>query len=393
MSKMKRDYARLCDRLLKAETEAEVTAVLTEFGLMDPRHWKPLGGIPNNRSIVNNQQQDPTGAFVEKIINCIDAILTKECFIRKISPDSPQAPQTMVAAVEKFFRIRDGNLVNLIGEDRTRLVENIQVVATGERSEPSFLVIDKGEGQTPARFEDTFLSLVRTNKARIPFVQGKFNCGGTGVLPFCGAQACQLIVSRRCPDLPSGPKLSGGKDPTHDWWGFTVTRRLPASAGVYDTAAYVYLAPDGEVPRMLAHELLVLPEPGKQAIDDDEEPDEEDQSDAKSRVNPPKAYRVPLKYGTVIKLYSYRWRARSLATREVRYELERFLYQLALPIRVTETRQGYRANYFATTVTGTSVTVSEDRTKGYLEDNFPTGGEIAPDGIGRVCDFSKAFPQ
>lgn len=385
MSKTKRDYARMCDRLLKAETEAEVAAILTECGVMDPRHWKLLGDMPNNRSMVNNQQQDPTGALVEKVINCIDAILTKECFLRKIAPDSPQAPQTMVAAVEKFFRIRDGNLVNLLGDDRTRLAENIQVVATGERADPSFLVIDRGEGQTPARFEDTFLSLRRANKARIPFVQGKFNCGGTGVLPFCGSQAYEFIVSRRCPDLPSGPKLSTGKDATHDWWGFTLVRRLPASAGIYDTAAYVYLAPDGEIPRFQAGELLALPESGKQANNDDEgEAEEVDESDAKSRVNPPKPYRVPLKHGTVIKLYNYRSRARSLATRDVRYELERYLYQLALPIRVTETRQGYRANYFATTVTGTSVTVAEDRSKGYLEDNFPAGGEIAPEGIGRV---------
>ena len=45
MSKTKRDYARTCDRLLKAETEAEVAAILTECGMMDPRHWKLLGDM------------------------------------------------------------------------------------------------------------------------------------------------------------------------------------------------------------------------------------------------------------------------------------------------------------------------------------------------------------
>ena len=39
-----------------------------------------------------------------------------------------------------------------------------------------------GEGQTPERMPDTFLSLTKSNKLRIPFVQGKFNMGGTGRL-------------------------------------------------------------------------------------------------------------------------------------------------------------------------------------------------------------------
>lgn len=386
MSKGKLDYAKVCETLLKAESEQEVTSILSEHGFLETRHWKPLGNIPGNRSIVNNQQQDPTGALVEKVVNCIDAMLTKECLVRKIAPDSAAAPKTMTAAVETFFGIRDGNLANLSGS-RSQLADNIHVIVSGEKSEPSYLIIDRGEGQTPAKFEETFLSLVKTNKAKIPFVQGKFNCGGTGVLPFCGTQAYQLVVSKRCPQLPSGPKLNASKDPTHDWWGFTLLRKLPASAGIYDTAAYVYLAPDGAVPKFQAGELLLLPEGGKEAAadDDDDDPsDTEEASAGKGRINAPKPYKRPLAYGTAIKLYSYKWKARSLATRDVRYELERYLYQLALPIRVTETRTGFHANYYATTVAGTSVTIDEDKAKGYLEDNFPEGGEICPQGIGNI---------
>ena len=46
---------------------------------------------------------------------------------------------------------------------------------------------------------DTFLSLDKSNKLRIPFVQGKFNMGGTGVFEFCGPNGLQLIVTRRNP--------------------------------------------------------------------------------------------------------------------------------------------------------------------------------------------------
>lgn len=379
------DYKKLCDDLLHAESEQEVTKLLEQYDLLDPRHWKPIGDMPNNRSMVNNQAQDPTGALVEKIINGIDAMLTKECFLHKIAPDSSQAPPTMAQAAEKFFRVPDGNLANLTASELTRLAENIQVIATGRRDDPGYLIIDKGEGQTAARFEDTFLSLRKSNKARIPFVQGKFNCGGTGVLPFCGKQAYQLIISRRCPELPSDPSSPGSKDPTHNLWGFTVLRRLPPSAGLYDTTVYVYLAPEGKIPCFDAKEIVALPEVGKETIGEEAEDEEgtvEEMPGIKDRT--PKPYRVGLPYGTVIKLYEYKWRARSLATRDIRFELERYLYHPSLPIRIIETRQGYRAHYFATTVAGTSVTISKDKVKNFLEDNFPAGGELQPEGIGKL---------
>ena len=47
----------------------------------------------------------------------------------------------------------------------------------------------------------------------MPFVQGRFNMGGTGVLPFCGDnRKMQLIVSRVPSDVVKAP---------HEW-GFTV---------------------------------------------------------------------------------------------------------------------------------------------------------------------------
>lgn len=380
------DFKGVCEYLLHAESEDEVTTLLTKYGLLETRHWKPLGNIPNNRSLVNNQQQDPAGAKVEKIINALDAMLTKECFLHSVAPDSPNAPPTMTAAAEKFFRIRDGNLANLTAAELTRLAENIQVVATGSKQEPCYLIIDKGEGQTPARFEDTFLSLVKANKARIPFVQGKFNVGGTGVLPFCGRQAYELIISRRCPELPSDPSVPGSRDSTHGLWGFTLVRKIPPSAGLFDTMVYVYLAPDGRVPSFESQEILALPDISKVAeIGEFEDEDTEGTEEVvPSKDGTPRPYRLGLPFGTVIKLYNYRWKARSLATRDVRFELERWLYRLSLPVRVIETRSGYRAHYFATTVAGTSVTISKDRENGFLEDSFPAGGEILPDGLGTL---------
>jgi hypothetical protein len=96
----------------------------------------------------------------------------------------------------------------------------------------------------------------------------------------------------------------------------------------------------------------------------------------------PRPYRKGLPFGTVIKLYNYRWKARSLATRDARSELERYLYRPCLPIRIIEAREGYQAHYYATTLSGTAVTIAKDQEKGYLEDNFPATGQLHPDGIG-----------
>jgi hypothetical protein len=91
-------------------------------------------------------------------------------------------------------------------------------------------ISDAGEGQTPARMPDTFLSLVdKSNKLRIPFVQGKFNMGGTGVLKFCGESSLELILSRRDPEIVARGKEN---DSTSQRWGFTIVRRERPKAEV-----------------------------------------------------------------------------------------------------------------------------------------------------------------
>jgi hypothetical protein len=78
-----------------------------------------------------------------------------------------------------------------------------------------------GEGQTPRDVPGTFMSLNKSNKLRIPFVQGKFNMGGTGVLRFCGIRNLQLVVTRRDPAIVGAQP----SDPDALLWSFTVVRR------------------------------------------------------------------------------------------------------------------------------------------------------------------------
>jgi hypothetical protein len=346
------DAHDLFERLLHAELEDDVEDILRRAGF-------DLQNEENNFSTVGNQQTEATAALVEKIINGIDAELMAECFRNGIDPEGSSAPRTMTEAVERFFDVRGGLLANLDSKRQTELAKKLHVVAVGEKTAPSYLIIDTGEGQTPDAFPDTFLSLNKSNKMRIPFVQGKFNAGGTGVLQFCGEKNIQLIVSRRQPPAP----VRAG-DTSRDQWGFTVVRRMKPTAG-RKNSMYVYLAPDGKVPRFAADIVKVLPED-------------------RSTVTP-RPYAVGLRYGTCVKLYNFRWKAKSIATTEARYELERFLHSPCLPFRLTETR-AYHANYFSTTVAGVWATIGSDDAPedSKVEAGFPAYADLNLPGVGQL---------
>ncbi len=188
----------LCENLLYAESEREVIDHLAAADYWDDESvWRNFGDNENNWAQIGNQQGHPVAAMVEKLVNSIDAVLMRECQVRGIPLDSPEAPQTIDLALEQFFDIKTGNLANIGATTRSELAQNIGFIATGRRNRPNYTVFDSGEGQTPGDMPDTLLSLSKSNKLRIPFVQGKFNMGGTGVLPFCGTRNFQLVISRR----------------------------------------------------------------------------------------------------------------------------------------------------------------------------------------------------
>lgn len=353
------DAKELFEQLLQAESEVEADTILRRAGyaLDNEPAWRPLGDMENNFSTVGNQQTEATAALVEKIINGLDADLMAECFRAGVDPEGADAPKTMAEAVQRFYGVRDGLLSSVDTKKLRELAAHLHVVAVGEKSTPCYLIVDNGEGQTPDAFPDTFMSLNRSNKLRIPFVQGKFNSGGTGVLQFCGELNMQLIVSKR---HPSAPVRDG--DTSRDLWGFTVVRRMKPSAGRRNSM-YVYLAPDGEVPRFNAASINVLPE-------------------NRERVSP-RPYAAPLLHGTCVKLYNFRWKGKSIATTDARYELERFLHSPCLPFRLTETRD-YRANYYSTTIAGVWATIGSDDAPedSKVEPNFPAFAELNLTGVG-----------
>jgi hypothetical protein len=346
------DSHALCLRFLQAISEEEVVDILQERGYWDDRSaWRPYGNIGNNRGVVGAQQSSAVAALVEKLVNSVDAVLVSECRRLGLDPVGPSAPQSMQEAVAQLFGVHAGKVETLDPTTRTELADHIRLVAYGTKTEPCYLIIDRGEGQSPLTFPETFLSLLRENKAGIPFVQGKYNMGATGVLQFAGKHSFQLILSRRQPHLANAAE--------DQLWGFTLIRRFDPLPDQPFTS-YVYLAPQGAILSFDAESMNVLP--GRY----------------------PEAFVNALEAGTCIKIWNYRLpgRLKSLATLDLRYALERHLQGPALPIRIQERRQGYRAHYYDTTMSGLFALLADNQDK--IEPGFDTGGDLDVPGVGSV---------
>ncbi len=363
------DNGRLCMALMRADKEDEVIGLLQGAGYWDDADaWRYLGDKENNYSSIGNQQSNPVPALIEKLVNGVDARLLNACLEQGIDPAGPTAPISIREAVGRFFEQHgpslpsDAGLISLWTDKKaTQEGQLLTLAATGYGPRtgsglPSFTVADAGEGQTPDNFPNTFLSLHRSNKLRIPFVQGKFNMGGTGALQFCSPKSrLQLIVSRR------NPLLLATNRPRDRAWGFTVVRREAPTEGRRNSV-FTYLAPvevikgrDGQVLSFEADRWPIFPHVDKSTRD---------------------AYRRQAIHGSLIKLYEYRLDGnRSTIIRSGGGLLQRVDFgmpQLALPIRLYECRETYagHAGSFATNVLGVGARLDRDR-RGMVEAPFP----------------------
>ncbi len=353
-----RTLQQLCLSLMRADSEEEVISILTGAGYwQDPSVWRLYGDSESNYSTIGNQQSRPDAALVEKLVNAVDARLMNECLIADIDPEGQQAPETIQQAVARFFdegarpeSPTAGRIREWPEKKRTDVARSITLSATGAKpadGKPCFTISDRGEGQTPGMMPRTLLSLPteKSNKLRIPFVQGKFNMGSTGVLKFCGHRNLQLILTRRNPAIV---KLAEGSS-SDSAGSFTIVRREDPEGG-RRSSIYTYLAPvganaapnAGEVVRFSADEMPIFPE-GR------------------------KAYSRSSEWGTLIKLYEYAAAGYSntniLRKDGLLSRLDLLLPDVALPIRLHECRAGYRGHEgsFETTLTGVGVRLEDDK--------------------------------
>lgn len=326
------DNKRLALKLASCESEEEIISLLKAENLWtDNSRWRNFGDVENNWSTIGNQQSDADAALVEKIVNSIDALLMKECLIRGISPSSDKAPRSIAEALELFFGIIGGKIQNLTESERTRLAaKNIILAATGEKSNPNFVIVDRGEGQTPACMPNTILSINKSNKLKVPFVQGKFNMGGTGVISFCGEENFQLIISKRCPEIYE----SG--DPTQNLWGFTIIRReRPGVGSEYRSSRFTYLVDESQ-------DIMSF------------------ESDSIPVIPTSSGHNDDMEYGMYCKMFDYRLpsRMRSNINMTLYYRLSMLLPNLAYPVYMDECRD-YRGHTMFRTLSGLNVRLSD----------------------------------
>jgi hypothetical protein len=336
---------QLLHELLNAENETAVLTALNKRGLLnDYTRWKYLGNMSNNQSIVQSQQSSPGGALVEKYTNGADAILLRHCKARGIDPRGPSAPQNMAKAVQEFF----GDLLDMQQPEIRQIGEETLVLyATGSKQRPCLSLYDAGEGQLAEDFPKTFCSLISGSadgsyKGAIPFVQGRFNMGGTGVLPFCSEERkLQLIVSR----VPDELAASSNRE-----WAYTVFCFFPSK----QNPSWKYLVgTDGEVLTAGSESLKLLPK-----------------RDAKSgEVCSPRERAVTS--GTLIKMYDFQ-APKSNVCGELFKKMEEYLLRPALPMRIVECRPEYAAKVMRVTVWDRLGRVGKDK----LEAGFEDGASI-----------------
>jgi len=346
--------------LTEADTEKEVVNILKKHDFWDKDSvWREYGDNPINYSTIGNQQSSPDNALVEKLVNSVDAVLMRECLRKKIKPASKEAPQSIAEAQKQFFSIYNGKLSSIDERQRTSLAENILLVATGGKTNPSLSIIDKGEGQTPKRIPETILSLTKDNKIKIPFVQGKFGMGGSGVLRFCSSEyKLQLIISKRNIEIIDN-------DETKNLWGVTIVRREDPKEGMR-SSHYTYLAPNNEILSFTADKLKLLP------------------------GTYPEVFGNFLESGTYIKLYEYEIGPglRSVVRLDLYYRLSLLMPDVALPIRIFERRKySEKLKSFEITLAGLSVRLDEDKSENLeIEFQTPSTGEMTVEG--QKLDYS-----
>ncbi len=213
------DNMELFYELLRADGEKDVSAALVRGGYPDDssQHWEPLGKLENNFSIVGNQQENPTGALVDKLINGIDAVLMSECFRAQINPESSEAPQSMSEAVDRFLGLAGGRLDGIDARARTKLAERLglRLIAVGSKRSPSYLIVDAGEGRRRRDSQIHFYrSASRTNSAYLSFRENL-----TRVARECCSSVAKTTTSLLSLGGTPTPLLSTGQETIHDTSG------------------------------------------------------------------------------------------------------------------------------------------------------------------------------
>lgn len=239
MSRIITSYQELLEALLASSKPTEAYDILQAIGDSSEveaeqrfgelgYHWRYFGGTESNISTANLGSK-PGRSLTERVTNAIDAVLEK----RMARHAGPEPTSPMAAAMQWFGRpaTTADNGLHAWKEYQTHGYDQlIRVVITAGDSvtAPTVDIVDDGIGISPAKFQDTILSLQRGNKIKKRYLAGAYGQGGSATLAF---SEYALVVSRSI-DFPERV-------------GFTIVKLMQLPEG-YKEDAYVYLAVDGD---------------------------------------------------------------------------------------------------------------------------------------------------
>lgn len=344
------------------ESTQEVISFLAKKGYWnDDNVWRYLGDTENNYSSIGNQQSHPVSSIVEKVVNAFDAILMnagKEMGIDLFNILDPAKTKENILKYIQECNSTASEIKN-VKEDTSRLVA-ISLTGAKHPDNPNVTIADRGEGQTPDSLPDTILSLGKSNKIRIPIVQGKHNMGGSGVAKFT---ELQVIVTRK------NPALINSTNPRDNQWAFTIIRRTPPT-GNMRSSVVEYLAPiaadsnpkKGSVLGFEADTFAIMP-------------------------NATTLCGTEVEYGSFIKLFDYEVGAHKtsiLLDNGLGHAIKMRLPKMTVPVRFCEFRE-FRAQGAKNVFADGLLDYFADSRQGDLEEGFPTHTSMTVHGETLTC--------
>lgn len=226
--------------LLQAVSADDVKAVLDKHReLFDsPDNWR----FNAKWESTTTRQSFPAGVFAELVVNSMDACLlkkAKQAGVKDLRDDD--VPQSMREAVKRYYpQIPEGKLLEIDDKQTNKIADESIFIgikrAKSNKKYPTYTIVDFGEGQKAEDFKDTFVSVEdkASSKAGIPFVQGRYHKGSTGVFAFLTNAdyhpgRCKLIISKQFDS---------------DVWGWTLVRARRPKKNEGGEPIIEYFSPD-----------------------------------------------------------------------------------------------------------------------------------------------------
>ncbi|WP_324666258.1 ATP-binding protein [Haloarcula sediminis] len=307
-------------QFLMAESPGSVSDILEDLEEQCDLDWRALGQEPNNYGTVQTQASSPMPCFVELKANADDAVLIRGFEENAPAGAEPDEYPTMASAAEAFSP--DDGEIEILADGTTPTDGNVL----------NLTIRDKGCGQPPEKFEDTFLGLHTPGviKQKYSFTQGQYGMGGTGVLQFCGDRhkGCYKFVAS-----------ASHQDPGN--WSWSLIRQNR------DANQYEYCLVDRKIPRFDGEfgQSLVDTVPGAESGDYGQE------------------------FGSFVKVYDYQMdvsRADISGQEGFLYKFERYVVDSPLSVTMTETRD-YSTSVTQNTTRGFLPTLNESRNQKLLK--------------------------